>query len=136
MREVVEAASKGQTVKMISQRTGSGKRARNTAVSRFTAEEPKNLVGGPLLDLGPGRLVEHREQRTGLRSGLQGHPPQRRDAPTAPRPRQDPQQPPGHAQADPLGLGDGGELVLLVGGDLDGMSQPLLEGLNLGLPPG
>src|SRR5512135_1352433 len=40
MREVVEAASKGQTVKMISQRTGSGKRARNTAVSRFTAEEP------------------------------------------------------------------------------------------------
>src|SRR5512132_4602005 len=43
MREVVEAASKGQTVKMISQRTGSGKRARNTAVSRFTAEEPDNL---------------------------------------------------------------------------------------------
>jgi len=40
MREVVEAASKGQTIKMISQRTGSGKRARNTAVSRFTAEEP------------------------------------------------------------------------------------------------
>ena len=49
------------------------------------------------------------------------------------RPRHDPQQPPGHAQADPLGLGDGGELVLLVGGDLDGVFQPLLEGLDLGL---
>ncbi len=48
-------------------------------------------------------------------------------------PVHDPQQPPGHAQADPLGLGDGGELVLLVGGDLDGVLQPLLEGLDLGL---
>ena len=47
-------------------------------------------------------------------------------------PVHDPQQPPGHAQADPLGLGDGGELVLLVGGDLDGVFQPLLEGLDLG----
>ena len=32
----------------------------------------------------------------------------------------------------PLGLGDGGELVLLVGGDLDRVFQPLLEGLDLG----
>ena len=42
-------------------------------------------------------------------------------------------QPPGHAQADPLGLGDGGELVLRVGGDLDGVFEPLPEGLDLGL---
>jgi hypothetical protein len=39
----------------------------------------------------------------------------------------------GDAQTDALGLGDGGELVLLVGGDLDGAIQPLAEGLNLGL---
>jgi hypothetical protein len=48
MREVVEAASKGQTIKMISQRTGSGKRARNTAVSRFTAEEPAEERAKPI----------------------------------------------------------------------------------------
>ena len=88
----------------------------------------KNLVGGALFDLGPGRLVEHLEQRAGLLAGLEGRPPQRRHARTASRPRHDPQQPPGHAQADPLGLGDGGELVLLVGGDLDGVSRAALGG--------
>jgi hypothetical protein len=54
----------------------------------------------------------------------------------ASRPRHDPQEPPGHAQADPLGLRDGGELVLLIGRDLDGVPQSLLESLNLGLLPG
>ena len=46
------------------------------------------------------------------------------------------QEPPGHAQADPLGLGDGGELVLFVGRDLDGMAEPLLEVMDLGLALG
>jgi hypothetical protein len=43
------------------------------------------------------------------------------------------QEPAGDAQADALGLGDDGELVLLLGGDLDGAPQPLAEGLDLGL---
>jgi len=33
-------------------------------------------------------------------------------------------------------LGDGGELVVLVGGDLDGALQPFLEGSDLGPPLG
>jgi hypothetical protein len=89
-----------------------------------------------LLDLGPGRLVEHPEQAAGALAGLEGRPPQGRHAGDRLRPGHDPQEPAGHAQADPLGLGDDGELVLLLGGDLDGEFQPLLEGLDLGLPPG
>jgi hypothetical protein len=33
----------------------------------------------------------------------------------------------------PLGLGNGGELLLLVGGDLDGVLEPLAKNLVLGL---
>jgi len=93
---------------------------------------PKNLVGGTLFDQGPGRLIEHLEQAAGVLAGLQSRPPQGRDARSGLRPLHDLQQPPGHAQADPLGLGDGRELVLLVRGDLDGSFEPLLEGLDLG----
>ena len=39
-------------------------------------------------------------------------------------------------QADPLGLGDAGELVLFVACDLDGVLQSLLEILDLSLLPG
>jgi len=39
----------------------------------------------------------------------------------------------GDAEADPLGLGDGGELVLLVASDLHGTFPPLAEGPILGL---
>ena len=85
-----------------------------------------------MFDPGPGRLVEDPEQGAGPPAGLAGRPPQRRDAGSGFRSLHDPQEPPGHAQADPLGLGDGSELVLLVGGDLDGVTQPLLEGLDLG----
>jgi hypothetical protein len=97
---------------------------------------PKNLSGGDLFDLGPGHLVEHLEQATGPLAGPEGGPPQRRDAGGRSRSLNDPQEPPGHAQADPLGLGDGSKLVPLVGGHLDGVFQPLLEGLDLGLPVG
>jgi hypothetical protein len=38
----------------------------------------------------------------------------------------------GRAQADPFGAGDGGELALRAGGDLDGPFQSLVEGLDLG----
>jgi hypothetical protein len=55
---------------------------------------------------------------------------------TSPLSGHDPQQPPGHAQADPLGLGDGSELMLLVERDLNGVFQSGLEGLDLGLPLG
>ena len=41
----------------------------------------KNLVGGALLDLGPGRLVEHLEQRAGAACRPRGSP-----APASPRP--------------------------------------------------
>src|SRR5512135_1308531 len=96
----------------------------------------KNLIGGTLFDQGPGRLVEHLEQLSGALAGLQSRPPQRRYARRGFRPLHDPQQPPGRAQADPLGLSDGSELVLLVGGNLDRALQSILEGLDLGLPRG
>jgi hypothetical protein len=40
------------------------------------------------------------------------------------------------SQANPLGLGDGGKLVLLLGGDLYRAVQSLLEGFDLSLPLG
>jgi hypothetical protein len=43
------------------------------------------------------------------------------------------QEPAGDAEADPLGLGDRGELLLLVAGDLHRLLQPLAEGPILGL---
>jgi hypothetical protein len=85
-----------------------------------------------LFDLGPGRLIEDLEQTTGVLSGLEGRAAQRGDAGDGLRRRHDPQEPAGDTQADPLGLGDGGELVLRVGGDLDGVLEPFLEGLDLG----
>jgi hypothetical protein len=42
------------------------------------------------------------------------------------------QEPAGDAEADPLGLGDDGELALLLGGDLDGVTEPLPEDTDLG----
>jgi hypothetical protein len=42
------------------------------------------------------------------------------------------QEPACDAEADALGLGNDGELALLLGGDLDGDLEPLLEGLDLG----
>jgi hypothetical protein len=46
------------------------------------------------------------------------------------------QESPGHAEADALGLGDDGELGLLLGGDLAGELQPLPEGLNFSVSLG
>jgi hypothetical protein len=94
---------------------------------------PKNLIGGGLLDPGPGGLIEDPEQAAGPLPRPEGRPPQRRDAGDGLRPGHDVQEPTGDTQADPLGLGDGGELVLRVGGDLDGAIQPLPKGLDLGL---
>jgi hypothetical protein len=97
---------------------------------------PKNLIGGGLLDPGPGRLVEDLEQGPGVLSGLEGRPPQRRHAGDRLRSGHDVQEPAGDAQADALGLGDGGELVLLLAGDLHGVFESLLKGLDLGLAAG
>jgi hypothetical protein len=97
---------------------------------------PKNLIGGDLLDPGAGRLVEHAEQEAGPLARLARAASQGRHARDGGRPRHDSQESPGHAQADPLGLGDGGELVLLVGSDLDGVFETLPESIDLGLPLG
>jgi hypothetical protein len=43
------------------------------------------------------------------------------------------QEPAGDGEADPLGLSDGGELLLRVAGDLHGVLQPRAEGQILGL---
>ena len=85
-----------------------------------------------MLDLGPGRLVEDLKQTAGVLSGLEGDASEGRHAGDAHRRHHDLQEPPGDAQANPLGLGDGGELAMRVGGDLDGVVEPLLEGLDLG----
>ncbi len=86
-----------------------------------------------MFDPGPGRLVEDPEQGAGPPAGLAGRPPQRRDAGDGLRSGHDVQEPAGDAEADPLRLGDGSELVLLVGSDLDGSPQPRAEGPILGL---
>ena len=96
----------------------------------------KNLVGGKLGDLGSNHLVEHLEQRTGAFAGTLGGPSQRRHARGGCRPCHNLQQPPRYAQTDPLGLGDRGELVLLVTRDFDGVLQSLLEILDLSLLTG
>ena len=96
----------------------------------------KNFVGGGLFDLGLGHLVDHSEQLAGALASFLGGPSQRRHARGSYRPGHDLQQPPRHAQADTLGLGDAGELVLFVACDLDSVLQPLLEILDLSLLPG
>jgi hypothetical protein len=93
----------------------------------------KNLISGGVFDLGPRPLVEHLEQGAGPHTGLQGGASQGGHTRGGSRPRYDPQQPSGDAQADPLGLGDGGELVLFFGGDLHSVLQPLVKGLILRL---
>jgi hypothetical protein len=93
---------------------------------------PKNLIGGGLFDLRPGRLVEDLQQAAGVLSGLEGDASQGRHAGDGLRRRHDLQEPTSDAQADPLGLGDGGELAMRLGGDLDGVVEALPEGLDLG----
>jgi len=124
------APSRASTIRPVIQQRLSG----STTIK--AGLRPKNLIGGGLLDPGAGRLVEDFEQAAGPLASLESRPPQGRDAGSGCRSLHDPQEPPGHAQAHPFGLGDGGELVLLVGGDLDGVTEPFLEGLNLGLPLG
>jgi hypothetical protein len=94
---------------------------------------PKNLIGGGLLDPGPGRLVEGTEQGPGVPAGVEGRPTQCRHAGDRHRSGHDVQEPAGDAEADALGLGDRGELVLRVAGDPYGVLQPLAEGPILGL---
>ena len=66
-------------------------------------------------------------------TGLEGRPPQCRHAGHRLRTGHDLQEPAGDAEADPLGLGDGGELVLRVAGDLHGPLQSSAQGPILGL---
>ena len=73
-----------------------------------------------MFDPGPGRLVEDLEQGPGVLAGLQRRPPQCRHARDRLRSGHDLQEPAGDAEADPLGLGQGGELVLPIAGDLHG----------------
>jgi hypothetical protein len=93
---------------------------------------PKNLIGGDLLDLGPGRLVEHPEQVASVLAGLERGSSPCGHARDGNRPRHDVQEPACDAEADPLGLGNDGELALLLGGDLDGVTEPFLEDADLG----
>ena len=97
---------------------------------------PKNLIGGDLADVGPCHLIKDLEQAAGVLAGLEGGTPEGRHAGDGLGPGHDPQESPGDAEADPLGLGDDGELGLLLGGDLEGELQPILEGLDFGMPLG
>ena len=89
-----------------------------------------------MADLGPCRLIEDLEQAAGILAGFEGRPSQRRHARAGCRPRDSLQESQGDAEADALGLGDDGELGLLLGGDLAGELQLLLEGLNFSAPLG
>jgi hypothetical protein len=85
---------------------------------------------------GPGRLVEDRQQGPGPPAGLEGGASRGRHARDRSRSGHDEQEPSGDAEADPLGLGDGGELILHVSGDLDGSLQAVAKGPILGLAVG
>src|SRR4051794_203709 len=97
---------------------------------------PKNLIGGGLLDPGAGRLVEDFEQGPSLPAGHERRPPQRRHARGRLRSGHDVEEAAGDSEADPLGLGDGGELLLHVAGDLHGSLQAAAKGLIFGLAVG
>ena len=86
-----------------------------------------------MLDLRACRLVEDFQQACGLLARLVGDSSQGGDAGGGLRPVDDPEEPAGDAEADALGLGDGGELVSLLRGDLDGMIQAIPEDLDLDL---
>jgi hypothetical protein len=97
---------------------------------------PKNLIGGGLFDPRPGDLVEDLEQGPGMPAGFEGRPPQRRHARDRDRSGHDVQEPACHGEADALGLGDTGELILLVAVDLHGVLQPPAESPILGVAIG
>ena len=101
---------------------------------RFLAKKISSAV--PCFTAGRAASSSTFEQGTGTLTGHQGRPPQGGHARSGFRPLHEPEQPPGHAQADSLGLGDGGELVRFVGGDLDGVLEPLLEGLDVSMQLG
>lgn len=88
------------------------------------------------MGLGPCRLIEDLKQGVGAPTGLEGGPPERRHAGDGHRSGHDLQESPGDAETDTLGLGDDGELGLLLGGDLVGEPQLLLEGLDFRVPLG
>jgi len=89
-----------------------------------------------LLDPGARHLVEDLQEGAGVTAGLEGGPSQGRHAGGVLRSGYDPQEPASDAEAHALGLGDGGELVLHVAGDLDGPLQAAAKGLILGLVAG
>ena len=105
--------------------SSSGSTWTTTSVSgsaRWIASSTRSAAACPCATAAPGARPHAR---------LQGRPSQGGNARGDFRPRSfhDLQEPPSHAQADPLGLGDGGELVLFLGGDLHGVLEPLVKGV-------
>lgn len=98
-----------------------------------TGRGPKNLIGGGLLDTGPGRLVEHSEQGCRLLARVLSRTAQGSDAGRRLDATNDLKQAAGDRQADAFGLGDGGEVVLKLRGQENGILQAVLEGLKFGL---
>jgi hypothetical protein len=89
-----------------------------------------------LFDPGPGRLVEDRQEGPGLLASLEGGASQRRHAGDRLGSGHHVEESAGDGEADPLGLGDGGELLLLVTCDLHGPLQAAAKGLILDLAVG
>ena len=85
---------------------------------------------------GPGRFVEDRREGPGLLAGLEGGASRCRHAGDQLRSGHDEQEPTGDAKADPLGLGDGGELILHVASDLHGPLQAAAKRPILGVAVG
>ena len=69
-------------------------------------------------------------------AGHERRPPQRRHARGRLRSGHDVEESAGDSEADPLGLGDGGELLLHVAGDLHDSLQAAAKGLIFGLAVG
>ena len=86
-----------------------------------------------MFDAGPRYLVEDFQQAAGVLASLEGSPPQGGDAGGGVGSVDDLKQASGDTEADALGLGDGGEVVVELRGEDDGVLESVVEGLNLGV---
>ena len=86
-----------------------------------------------MFDAGPRHLVEDLQQGAGVLAGLERGPSQGGDAGCGAGALDDLQEATGDAEADALGLGDSGEVVVQLRREEDGVLESVVECLDLGV---
>lgn len=86
-----------------------------------------------MFDAGPRHLVEDFQQGPGVLAGLECGASQCGDAGGGVGSLDDLEEASGDAEADALGLSDGGEVVVELRGEEDGVLEAVMEGLDLGV---